>query len=388
MKPILKFLSSLELAMLGLSLGMVLIFFGTLDQANLGIHGATEKYFYSFFVYRYVDSLGINVPYMPGGYFIGFMMLINLIAAMFYRMKFSVKKGGIWLVHIGLILLLVGEFVSSVFQEEASMTIDEGATSNFTESFRHAELALIDTTNPDKDRVYAIPEEMLERRQRVDLDELPFILSIEDYLANSVVQRRSDVNNANIKLASEGLGRSHIAIEIPKTGKTDERNIPAILVTLYQRPKGNESPKILGTWLAREFMPPQSFQYQGREYTMQVRRQREYVPYDITLLDFSHDRYLGTNIPKNFSSEVIVKDHRTDQEQTFLIYMNNPLRYDDLTFYQQGFMNDDTTTILQVVRNPGRNLPYISCSIITLGLLYQFGIGLVRFSERRKKAAA
>ena len=46
---------------------------------------------------------------------------------------------------------------------------------------------------------------------------------------------------------------------------------------------------------------------------------------------------------------------------------------------------EDTTTILQVVSNPGRHLPYISCILIFLGLSVQFGIGLLSFTQKRLK---
>lgn len=366
---------------------MVVIFFGTLDQVHYGIHGATERYFYSFFVWARIEAIDISVPYMPGGYLLGLILLINVITVATTRFKFSARKAGIWFIHVGVVLLLLGEFVSSVFQEEATMTIDEGATANYTESLRESELALIDVTDPDVDRVYAIPEKLLERRQQVNIDELPFTVSVVDFLPNSVARPRDQGPTQGMTLATRGLGTDWVAIEIPETGKMDERNIPSTTVTLYAPPDRGKEPEIIGTWLVREFMPSQAFTYDGREYELQLRRKREYLDYEITLVDFSHDRYLGTNIPKNFSSEIILRDNDTSEERDFLIYMNNPLRFDDLTFYQQGFMNDDKTSILQVVRNPGRLLPYISCSIITLGLLYQFGTGLFRFMEKRKAKA-
>ena len=67
-----------------------------------------------------------------------------------------------------------------------------------------------------------------------------------------------------------------------------------------------------------------------------------------------------------------------------LIYMNNPLRYGGLTFYQAGFENNDQTTVLQVVRNPSWRIPYLSCALIVLGLLVQFGIHLFGFILRRR----
>lgn len=388
MKPIIKLFASLELTIGCLVLGMVLIFFGTVDQVHLGIHGAVDKYFHTVLVFQYIESLDINVPYMPGGYLIGFALLINLIAAMIYRFRMTTKKIGVWMIHVGFILLLLGEFISSIYQEEASMTINEGDTSDFTESFRYAELAVIDTTSPDKDRVYAIPQQMLEREQQVEIDELPFYISIDEFMPNSSLRMRGNETPNSTRVVNQGIGVDRYAVSVPKTGKMNERNLPALIVTLFAKNQASNGPEILGTWLAREFMPPQPFSYLGRDYSLTVRRKREVIDYNITLNDFSHDRYLGTNIPKNFSSQVTVADKRYGTQQDFLIYMNNPLRYDDLTFYQQGFMNDDKTTILQVVRNPGSAMPYISCTIMTLGLLVQFGTSLYHFSEKRKKANA
>ena len=113
-----------------------------------------------------------------------------------------------------------------------------------------------------------------------------------------------------------------------------------------------------------------------------------YQPFSLTLLKFSHDRYAGTDIPKNFSSRLQLKtpDGRDDRE--VLIYMNNPLRYAGLTFYQAGFENNDRTTILQVVRNPSWILPYVACGLMTLGLLLQFGLHLLAFIKKRAARGA
>ena len=63
--------------------------------------------------------------------------------------------------------------------------------------------------------------------------------------------------------------------------------------------------------------------------------------------------------------------------------MNNPLRHAGLTFYQASFEKGDTVSILQVVRNPGWVLPYVSCVMMGLGLLVQFGIHLFGFVRKR-----
>ncbi len=68
--------------------------------------------------------------------------------------------------------------------------------------------------------------------------------------------------------------------------------------------------------------------------------------------------------------------------------MNHPLRYSGLTFYQAGFDNNDQMTILQVVKNPSWLAPYISCALLVLGMLVQFGMHLVSFVRRRVIALA
>ena len=77
-----------------------------------------------------------------------------------------------------------------------------------------------------------------------------------------------------------------------------------------------------------------------------MRPQRLYEPYSLTLEKFSHDIYPGTDIPKNFSSKVRINPPGGGEGREVLIYMNNPLRYAGLTYYQASFDNNDTTSIL------------------------------------------
>ena len=66
--------------------------------------------------------------------------------------------------------------------------------------------------------------------------------------------------------------------------------------------------------------------------------------------------------------------------------MNNPLRYAGLTFYQYQMDTEHNTSVLQVVHNPGWLLPYISCVMMTLGLVVQFGLHLAGFIGKRRAA--
>ena len=76
----------------------------------------------------------------------------------------------------------------------------------------------------------------------------------------------------------------------------------------------------------------------------------------------------GTDIPKNFSSRVLLQRPETGEKREVLIYMNNPLRYAGETYYQSSFDPDDHGTILQVVHNPSWLTPYFSCVLVGVGL--------------------
>ncbi len=372
-------LASLKLTVVLIVFSIVLILAATLDQVNLGIWAVQQKYFHSFAVFWRVG--GVSLAVFPGGYTIGGLLLANLIAAHLFRFRLSWRKSGIYLVHTGLILLLVGELLSGLWQDEYQMRLDQGETKNFSESFRAVELAITDTTSPAFDDVVAVPESVLARQGAVQHPKLPFRVEIKSYLPNSSLQMRSGATGDTAG-ATAGVGARVMALPQPLTYKQDERNLPSALVELV----GPEGP--LGTWLVSVMlMEPQRFEFGGHAYKLALRFARHYKPFSLTLLKFSHDRYAGTDIPKNFSSRIrlTTPDGRDDRE--VLIYMNNPLRYAGLTFYQAGFENNDRTTILQVVRNPSWLMPYIACSIMTLGLCIQFGIHLVGFVAKRRTAS-
>ena len=373
------FFVSLKLTVVLIALSIVLIFAATLDQVNLGIWAVQQKYFHSLFVLWRIGD--IPVPIFPGGYLIGGFLLINLIAAQVYRFKLTAKKSGIWLTHIGFILLLIGELITGLWQEEFALRLDEGETKNYSESYRSNELAITETTDPKFDDVVAIPEKFVARGEAIQQGKLPFRVVPKIYYPNAALAAR-DATTPGVAPtpATTGIGLQATATPLPLTYKQNERNAPAAYIELA----GPAGP--IGTWLvsADPRFPPQSFEHAGRTWKIAFRFERSYKPYSLTLLKFSHDRYAGTEIPKNFSSRIRLNspDGRDDRE--VLIYMNNPLRYAGLTFYQAGFENDDKTTILQVVRNPSWQLPYISCSLMTLGLIVQFGIHLVAFIARRR----
>jgi len=165
----LKPLTSLKLTVLCLACAMVLVFAGTLDQVHLGVYEAENRYFRSFFLYFTPPGTTLKVPWFPGGYLVGGLLLLNLIAAHLARFRFSWSKAGLLVLHAGVILLLLGQLFASLFQEESQVRLDQGETTNYSMSYYHDELAVIDISAPEFDRVIAISDSELYQGHRIRL---------------------------------------------------------------------------------------------------------------------------------------------------------------------------------------------------------------------------
>jgi hypothetical protein len=380
LEPPLRVLASLRLTVVCLSIGMLLVFLGTLAQVHLGIHAVQAHYFQSLFVFWSPQGANWKIPILPGGYLLGTVLLFNLLAAHATRFQFSRKKIGIILLHFGVILLLLGQLLTGLFARETQMRIDEGQTLGYSEAPREVELAVIDVTDPQYDQVVSIPEKRLIKGGTLQNPTLPFTLQIQRFMPNAQLVARTLAPNAPPSPATAGFGHNVAATEIPRTVKDDERDLSAAYVQV------NGVDGSLGTWLVSNAVAdPQSLTANGHTYQLVMRQRRFYKQFAITLLHFAHDRYAGTDIPKNFSSRIRLVDFQRNENREVLISMNDPLRYRGFTFYQAGFENNDKTTILQVVRNPAMLMPYIACGLVALGLVTQFSMHLFGFVRKRSR---
>jgi len=371
-----KPLTSLKLTVFCLGCAMILVFLGTLDQVNIGVYEAENRYFKSFFLYFTLPGTTLRLPWFPSGYLVGGLLLVNLIAAHLARFKFTWKKAGIMVLHSGVILLLLGQLFTSLFQVESQMRLDQGETKNYSLSYYHDELALIDTSPSDSDQVISIPDSQLYKGHKIVLPVDSLEVGIDEYFINSALLRPDQLPSSNNPHLQ--IGPMAVSVQTERTYKENERNMPTAAVSVWQ------SGIHVGSWnLAAGFPRPARFRVGEKSYQIVLRPKRFYKPFAIQLVQFSHDRYAGTDIPKNFSSRVRLVDSSRHEDRETLIYMNHPLRYQGLTFYQSGFENNDKTTILQVVQNPSWLIPYVSCALIAFGMLLQFGMHLISFIKRR-----
>jgi hypothetical protein len=402
-----RFFTSLKLTVVLLALGLLLVFFGTMAQDPLGLYIAQAKFFKSFFVEigpmsagltkslnMFLQPFGImlavpsasaalaapRIPVFPGGYLIGGLLLINLIAAHTRYYQPGKRKIGIVLIHLGVVLLLVGQLLTDLLSTESSMHLRIGQTKNYSEADRSYELAVVDTTEANADKVVVIAGRFLAKRGDVTVPELPFTIRVKSYYPNSSLIEKSAPGYAEVKTTA-GLGAGIWWKELPHETAMDRRDMPSGIVELAT-PQGSLCAFLVSTFIDR----PQVLAHDGRRYELTLRSQRFYKPFSLHLVEFRHDRYPGTEIPKNFSSRVRLQRPGTGEDREVLIYMNNPLRYAGETFYQASFDRDDQGSILQVVRNPSWLTPYFSCVLVGAGLTIQFLTHLIGYARKGREA--
>lgn len=396
--------ASVRLTLALLSLSMVLVFVATLEQVRIGIRGAQAEFFESLYgIWHYPDQFWgsdylsfFPIP-IPGGYLLGGLLILNLIAAFIVRFQWSSKKIGIQLIHLGIILLLVGQLITQAKQVESRMMINKGETSNFIERFHGVELAFTNVTNPDSNQVVAIPQELLETGGLFKHPDLPFGVNVRRFDRNcDVTIKQPDQPRQGLsKEVNRGVGfTSNLFIkEKDEDFSMDALNFSFVIFDLI-----NDS-ETMGTWLALthpagnhvwESVSPQladfSFQplrHQGNLWGMTLRHEREYLPYSITLRGIENEFYQGTEIPFNFESKVTINLDE-NQKRDALVYMNTPLRHEGKTFYQYQMNKSADYTVFQVIRNPSWLLPYIACVLVSIGLLWQFSFHLISFLKRNK----
>lgn len=113
------------------------------------------------------------------------------------------------------------------------------------------------------------------------------------------------------------------------------------------------------------------------------------LPYQITLERFQMNKDPGTETPASYESYVQLLDGRgTTGIEKHHVFMNNPLKYDDFTFYQSSYFpisETDFASVFSVNYDPGRFFKYFGCLLIVFGSTWHFYLN--RRKSKKKVAA-
>ncbi|KAA5544466.1 cytochrome C biogenesis protein [Roseiconus nitratireducens] len=307
------------------------------------------------------------------------------------------RQGGNLLLHLGVGLLMVGQFAFGDRQLEQRISLVEGASTNSLINLDKVELAFINSQE-GKDEVTAIPGSRLEQASRTgDLIQdpsLPVDVKVLNYFENSDLTDPKPDNPATV-----GLGKQVQATPARKRGGTDsEVNVAAAYVQLIDKDSGKplETHLVSQMLSDRETLIPDgsakdvfdTVRVDDTDYKLGLKYHREVKPYWVQLEDVQRRNYSGTETPRDYSSYIRIVDPETGEDRRERVWMNNPLRYRGETFFQSSYTalpGGKELTGLQVVRNSGWLIPYVACSIMALGMLAHFLGTLKRFVGRRER---
>ena len=413
-----KFFSSLRLTVVLLAFAIILVWVGTVAQADEGLYQAQSRYFKTWVVLG-ANMFGHHIPLvLPGGYLLGTVLLVNLMAAHISRFQFTWKKLGIHVAHGGIILLLVGQLITDIFSRETQLRFAEGEAKSYAESPANYELVFVTSADAQHNQEIAIPARLLANGGVISNPQLPFSIRVEKYFHNSEPVFRAPMAQSGPPMTTNGVAVNFDFVARADSKTMDARNVPTTQIEIIG-PNGSLGDWVASDWIndpamidslwrmyagqvgpdmaqaiANRINQQQGVEVNGKKFAFLLRPERIYMPFSLTLLKATHSVYPGTDIPKDFRSRVRLQNPKTGEDRETEIFMNSPLRYSGLTFYQYQMDAGDIarqegrvpSSVLQVVRNPSWLTPYIGCFLVAAGLVIQFMSHLIKFLSRRKPA--
>jgi hypothetical protein len=158
-----------------------------------------------------------------------------------------------------------------------------------------------------------------------------------------------------------------------------ERSVPGVRVRL-EGPGGRSASE----WVA--WSETRGLAFDGGLAHVSFRARETAVPFRVSLLAFSSEKYPGSNRPATFESRVRVEDPERGTSE-HLISMNRPLHYGGYTFFQSSYVEGQPMmSVLSVSRAPGLPVVYLGTTLLCLGVAWMFY--LKPYLARRQAAAA
>ena len=386
-------LSGFGLATITLLLLGLLTLFATFEQVDHGLYPTLNKYFdiKSFFLLPDIRINGKLVPIpLPGGYWVCAILLVNLILGGIIRIRKGWKHAGNIIAHFGIIFMLVGAGVTFHFSERGNMAVAEGQSSNVAEDYFEYVVEVAEIKDGKPVNIHVIRgkdiDDLQETQRTFRLPDVPFDLELGGYLKNAVPVAATERAPDKQQLLADG----YFLMEKPKLAKAE----PAEQYTAgcYARIVNREGVKSAPFILAGASFHPFSHRHDDRIFTVDMRKRLWLMPFTLKLDEFIADFHPGTTMAAKFISKVTRREN--DSEAKVTIQMNEPMRYEGLTFFQASYgppgamPGQKMYSVFEVVRNPADKWPEYSLWIVAFGMAVTFLIKLGSFiaAGSRKKS--
>ena len=388
---VINFLSSLGLATVLLLLLGILTWLATLEQIKNGLYPTLNKYFsvHAWYVIPEVDSFPkingnpITLP-LPGGYWVCALLLVNLTLGGILRMKKGWKKAGILISHFGIIFMIAGGGVTDHFSQRGNMAVEEGESSDVAQDYFEYVVEVAEIKSDKPEDIHVIPGKQLTDLEGANarifrLPEMPFDLELTCYynFAEPVSAARRAPGKQ--ELIADGFFLEEKLDHIDGKAIEEERKTAGCYARVLHR-NGEKSPPFI-LWGVSEY--PYSIRIDDRVFTVHMRKRLWPMPFTVKLDKFTADFHPGTSRASKFISDITRTENGA--EAKVRIEMNEPMRYEGLTFFQASYgppgagPGQKLYSVFEVVKNPADKWPEYSLYVVTLGLLIHFVMKLATY---------
>jgi len=287
-------------------------------------------------------------PMYQSWWFYGLLVLFcaSILVVCLGRGQLRLEKWPLVTMHLGLVVLLVGGYLSYLGGIRGMLDLEENHSSDTYEG--------------------ETPQLVIERddfRRRV---ELASVEAADGLVVEGPGGGRYEVTTAleSVKRKEDGTG----LVRDP-SGRGPS--------ALFLKPE--EGP---GAWLVREGAPAAVGKAKAR---LTWRRP---LGFTVTLLDARQVNWAASRTPRAYYSWIRIDDPDRNFSREWLVETNSPLVYRGYRFYQSG-MPSGVRSIFQVTRDPGLLWVTIGVCLTGLGLLVTYALRFVRDPlVRRRRAKA
>ena len=390
------FLSGFHLATATLLMLLLLTWLATLEQIDHGLYPTLNKYFSWKSPWLIPDMVpeinGKKLPFiLPGGYYVCAVLLLNMILGGIIRIRKGWSKAGNLISHFGIVSMLVGGAVTYHFSERGNMAIYEGESSDTAEAYNEWVVEVAEVEDGTHERIQVIRGEWLTdleagKTRVFDFKGIPFSLEISGYLVNAIPANKLERAPRNDEHIADGYYLFEAAGNVES-----ERNLAGCYARVIFEGGEKSAPFIL----SGAAFYPFTVRDGDRVFTVDMRKRLWPMSFEVKLDTFTADFHPGTSRPAKFISDI--RRVENGQESEVRIQMNEPMRYEGLTFFQASYgppgamPGEKMYSVFEIVKNPADHWPEYSLYVVAFGMLVTFltklGAHLGALSRKRKNEA-
>ncbi|MFO8236406.1 MAG: c-type cytochrome biogenesis protein CcsB [Bacteroidales bacterium] len=139
---------------------------------------------------------------------------------------------------------------------------------------------------------------------------------------------------------------------------------------LHYELKNNKNTSDMFLWLNEDSSSVARFANEDHIVKLNYAPKAIKLPFSIKLNEFVMEKYPGSDAPSSYKSNVTVIDRQNDKEFSYMVYMNNILKYRGYRFFQSSYDQDEKGSILSVNYDvAGMSVTYAGYILLVIGIV-------------------